>query len=205
MIRSFKASKIKRTPGKSEERNLLSAARRGSNDAFGRLVETHRDTIIGLAYGYIRNREDALDVAQETFIRAYRNLGRFRGESAFSTWLYRITCNLCRDRLRRQARERVGRLEDLSQEHGEIPVVSPTQDPRQHAQEREMEDLILRAVNRLPHKQRDVILLREIVGLSYAEIAATLGCRPGTVMSRLFHARRAVVEAIEPFLSEQEA
>ena len=68
-----------------------------------------------------------------------------------------------------------------------------------------MEDLILRAVNRLPHKQRDVILLREIVGLSYAEIAATLGCRPGTVMSRLFHARRAVVEAIEPFLSEQEA
>jgi RNA polymerase sigma-70 factor (ECF subfamily) len=194
-----------RTIAPNEERDLLSAARGGNTDAFGRLVEIHRDSIIRLAYGYVRDREEALDIAQEAFIKAYRHLGRFRGESAFSTWLYRITCNLCRDRLRQRARRQVGSLEDMMQSDGQVPIATSTEDPREHAEQQEMETLILHAINRLPPKQRDVILLREIAELSYAEIAAAVGCRLGTVMSRLFHARQAVAQALEPLVHNQEA
>ena len=97
---------------REKEKKLLEAAKRGDEEAFGRLVVTHRDRVIALAYSYLRHREEALDAAQDAFLKAYRNLRRFRGESAFSTWLYRITCNLCRDRLRQKARRPTDSLSD---------------------------------------------------------------------------------------------
>ncbi len=185
---------------RNEEKKLLKSAREGDQEAFERLVLVHRDRVIALAFNYLKDREEALDAAQDVFFKAYRNLHRFRGESAFSTWLYRITSNLCRDRLRQKARRPAEGVHEQTIEADDGLRAPNTLTPRESAEESEMEDRILEAVDRLPPAQREVILLREIAQLSYKEIAEAVRCRPGTVMSRLFHARKTLAEELEPLL-----
>jgi RNA polymerase sigma-70 factor (ECF subfamily) len=143
----------------------------------------------------LRNRDDALDVVQDTFTKAYQSLDRFKGESSFYTWLYRITLNLCIDHQRRLARMPLAPLE-AAEGPEESPVVHAARgdaerdNPLQRVQEVEIGQRIREAIAELTPEHRAVILLREVEGLSYEEISRALECPKGTVMSRLHYARR---------------
>ena len=161
------------------DRETVAACQRGDREAFDRLVERHQREVYRLCYRYVGHHEDANDLAQEAFLRAWRSIGRFRGESAFSTWLYRIAVNAC---LNHRALKRVP-TQDL-------PETLP--DPSRGAQSRaEAEDEARRvrgAIARLPEKQRATLILKLYHDLSHEEVASVLGSSVGTVKSNLFHA-----------------
>jgi len=175
------------------DRELVERARAGDHDAFRGLVERYQHKIASLALGMLRSREDALDVAQETFTRAYQSLDRFKGDAAFYTWLYRIAVNLCLDHQRRDSKQTLVPLE--SDERGEgavaaLPDALRRDQPFERARDAEIADRVRAAMRELTPDHRAVILLREVEGLSYAEISEVLDCPKGTVMSRLHYARR---------------
>jgi RNA polymerase sigma-70 factor (ECF subfamily) len=179
---------------------LVAASRRGDREAFRGLFDRYFRRILAAATGILRNRDDALDVAQETFIKAYQNLGGFKGDSAVYTWLYRITVNLCIDAQRREARaSRAGLTREGAssgnasahdREFTERPDESPDVDPFERVQSLELGARMMAALDELTPEHRAVILLREIEGLSYEEISQVMQCAKGTVMSRLHYARK---------------
>jgi RNA polymerase sigma-70 factor (ECF subfamily) len=174
---------------------LVQRARRGDREAFRSLVERYQHKVTALATGMLRNRDDALDVVQDTFAKAYQSLDRFKGESNFYTWLYRITLNLCIDHQRRVARMPLAPIE-ASESPEESPGINASRDdaqrddPLQRVHESEVGHRIRQAIAELTPEHRAVILLREVEGLSYEEISLALECPKGTVMSRLHYARR---------------
>lgn len=183
-------------------------ARDGDRRAFGELVETYQRRVYAIAYGILRQREDAWDAAQEAFVKAYRNLDRFHGDSAFYTWLYRITYNLSIDLLREKKRKETvamdderSQLEDALSEQGRRPEGHPDD----VANRKELTSVLHEAMNRLSEKHRAIIVLREVEGLSYEEMAEVLGISKGTVMSRLFHARKNLQKLLAPYVDEGEA
>jgi RNA polymerase sigma-70 factor (ECF subfamily) len=161
------------------ERETIAACQRGDREAFDRLVERYQRDVYRLCYRYVGGHEDANDLAQEVFLRAWRSIGRFRGDSAFSTWLYRIGVNAC---LNHRALKRVPTQE--------LPEALP--DPARGALARaEAADDARRvraAVDRLPEKQRATVILKIYHDLSHEEVASILGSSVGTVKSNLFHA-----------------
>lgn len=172
---------------------LVQRAQSGDRDAFRQLVERYQTKIAGLALGMLRNRDDALDIVQEAFTKAYQNLDRFQGNASFYTWVYRIAMNLCIDQQRRDGRMTPVPL-DLPDrpEESAIPVDDgPRPDePFDRARDGQIAERLRAAVADLTPEHRAVILLREVEGLSYEEIAEALDCPKGTVMSRLHYARR---------------
>jgi RNA polymerase sigma-70 factor (ECF subfamily) len=175
------------------DRDLVLQARGGDHQAFRALVERYQRKIAALALGVLRSREDAVDVVQETFVKAYENLERFKGDSTFYTWLYRIAMNLCVDHQRREARQ--GLVSIPLDDRGDAPPLPPPQGPRtdepfERAHDAEIASRVRTAIDELTPDHRAVILLREVEGLSYAEISEVLDCPKGTVMSRLHYARR---------------
>ena len=178
---------------------LVERAKGGDEDAFASLVHRHRDRAFAVAYRLVREREDALDVSQEAFVRAYQSLRGFKGEARFSTWLHRIVVNLALDHLRRQAHHEAGEYKDArALEEAAHQVVAPTPDPQQAVEATEMRRLIQEGMAGLPAEQRTALVLREIEGLSYKEIARAMRCSIGTVMSRLHYARRKMQAALRP-------
>ena len=179
----------------STDWDLVQQARRGDREAFRTLVERYQHKVTALATGMLRNRDDALDVVQDTFTKAYQSLDRFKGESSFYTWLYRITLNQCIDHQRRTARMPSAPLES-SETPEEAPSINAARDdaerddPLQRVHEAEVGQRIRQAISELTPEHRAVILLREVEGLSYEEISRALECPKGTVMSRLHYARR---------------
>jgi len=179
----------------STDWDLVQQARRGDREAFRTLVERYQHKVTALATGMLRNRDDALDVVQDTFTKAYQSLDRFKGESSFYTWLYRITLNQCIDHQRRTARMPSASLE-ASETPEEAPSINAARDdaerddPLQRVHEAEVGQRIRQAISELTPEHRAVILLREVEGLSYEEISRALECPKGTVMSRLHYARR---------------
>jgi RNA polymerase sigma-70 factor (ECF subfamily) len=175
---------------------LVRASRRGNQAAFRELVDRYYRRILAVATGMLRNREDALDVAQETFVKAYQNLADFKGDSAFYTWLYRIAVNLCIDLQRRESRYgRFGARGEASAADPEAGVEGhadgETRDePFEQVKDRELGARVLAAIDELTPDHRAVILLREVQGLSYDEISQVMQCAKGTVMSRLHYARK---------------
>jgi len=175
--------------------DLVQQARRGDREAFRSLVERYQHKVTALATGMLRNRDDALDVVQDTFTKAYQSLDRFKGESSFYTWLYRITLNLCIDHQRRTARMPQASIE-ATESPEEAPSINAARedaerdDPLQRIHEAEVGQRIRQAIAELTPEHRAVILLREVEGLSYEEISRALECPKGTVMSRLHYARR---------------
>jgi RNA polymerase sigma-70 factor (ECF subfamily) len=171
--------------------------RDGDRAAFRELVERHQGRAFGLALRVLRDEEQARDVVQDAFLKAYGSLDRFEGRSSFYTWLYRIVMNLCLDRKRR---ERSSRRVDWSEEvEREIPAdseSSATPDPDVALERSELRAQLSRAIALLPDDARRTLELREIDGLSYQEIAESLGVPKGTVMSRLHYARRRVRQAL---------
>jgi RNA polymerase sigma-70 factor, ECF subfamily len=171
---------------------LVEASRRGDREAFRVLFERYFRRVVAIATGMLRNREDSLDVAQETFIKAYQNLRSFKGDSTFYTWLYRITVNLCIDAQRREARHARASGETGAPELlvSESANESPESDPYAILKNRELGARVIAALDELTAEHRAVIVLREVEGLSYEEISNVMQCAKGTVMSRLHYARK---------------
>ncbi len=172
---------------------LVCQCRQGSGAAFRVLVERYQKKAFGQALAMLKDREEAMDVAQEAFVKVYRRLEHFQGSASFSTWLYRIVFNLCVDRLRRKETTWLDDLREQTQKESAINcglVSSPTiANPLQSTLQAELAKKINEALAQVPEKQREVLILRELEGLSYEEIARVLQVPKGTVMSRLHHAR----------------
>lgn len=194
-----------------EDLQLVKAAQAGDRTAFDQLVVRYQDRVVGLAYSLMGcRREEALDAAQEAFLKAYRQLGKFRSEASFFTWLYRIVVNQCCDmrrRLARRARElSLEETREGEESHASLQVVDNGQTDlaRRQVLQEELEQIVRSAVESLPDKQRTALLLREVENLSYQEIAKTMNMSTGTVMSRLHYARKMLAEKLASRLPELE-
>ena len=185
------------------DEQLVRDAQRGRMHAFEELVARHRDKVYARAFSFIRNEEEAVELAQEAWIKAWQRLHQFQGESNFLTWITRIVINLCLDELRRQKRRRTESLDQMAEESGGIekwmPVVFPNPSERLERQELRLGDQRAgreprrrneQAMAQMSIEQRTVLILHEYAGLEYQAIAQMVGCSLGTVMSRLFYARR---------------
>jgi RNA polymerase sigma-70 factor, ECF subfamily len=171
---------------------LVRAAQRGNMPAFEELVARHRDRIYARAYSMMRNEEEALDLSQEAWVKGWQRLRQFQGEASFATWMTRIVINLCLDQLRRLKRLRAESIEAMDEESGgverQMPVV--TGNPTAGLERAELRQRIDRALGQLSYEHRTALVLHEFEEMEYKEIARTMGCSIGTVMSRLFYARR---------------
>lgn len=202
-----------RREAREEDLRLVGLAKQGDARAFKSLVERNQGRLYAVAFGMLRDRDDAMDVVQDAFIKAHKKLAEFEGNAAFSTWLYRICVNLCIDRKRAEARRRSVDLDDVRpQELGDdrvyagvdiAPKLSAT-NPLKNARDKELGAEIGRALGELSEDHRTILLLREVDGLSYEEIASVLEIPRGTVMSRLFHARKNMQKLLRPFLGLEE-
>ena len=176
----------------ADDKTLVRAAQRGDMAAFEELVARHRDRIYARAYSMLRNEEEAIDLSQEAWVKGWQRLRQFQGESSFGTWMTRIVINLCLDQLRKQKRQRTESIEALDEESGgverQMPVV--TVNPTAGLERAELRRRIDRALGQLSYEHRTVLVLHEFEEMEYKEIARTMGCSIGTVMSRLFYARR---------------
>jgi RNA polymerase sigma-70 factor (ECF subfamily) len=171
---------------------LVRAAQQGDMAAFEGLVARHRDKIYARAYSMMRNEEEAIDLSQEAWVKGWQRLRQFQGDSSFGTWMTRIVINLCLDQLRKQKRQRTESIEAMDEESGgverQMPVV--TVNPTARLERGELRQRIDRALGQLSYEHRTVLVLHEFEELEYKEIAKTMGCSIGTIMSRLFYARR---------------
>jgi RNA polymerase sigma-70 factor (ECF subfamily) len=189
-----------------DERQLVRRAKRGDEKAFRTLMERYRRKVYSIAYGMVHNPEAAYDICQEVFIKVYRYLGSFQGSSSFYTWLYRISVNLSIDWLRKQGRHDLVDFDDSllrrEPDGAEALAVPKMQDsdPLKALARKELRDQIAKAFESLSEKHRAVLLLREVEGLSYDEIARALKIHKGTVMSRLHHARRNLQRALRTYV-----
>lgn|GEM_PF-188843 len=203
------SAEARRQQERARDEALVSRARDGDAAAFAQLVRAHQGRLFSVAFGMLRDRDDAMDVVQDAFIRAHRKLADFEGNSAFSTWLYRITVNLCIDRKRAVARRRQTDLDDVAGRNFEDDPLYAEADfaprlsganPLRNVGDKQLGEQIGRGMAQLSEDHRAIVLLREVEGMSYEEIAATLGIPKGTVMSRLFHARKNLQRALRPLL-----
>lgn len=172
---------------------MLRAVLAGDATAYRGLVEKYQGRVYSLVYGMVRNREDARDITQDAFVKAYNNLGSFRLESSFYTWLYRIAMNLAIDLVRkRQRRPTTSFEEGVASRDGDggIAEIHSDDSPRKVLERKQLYERIMDAMEKLPEDQREVVLLREVEGLSYKEISEVMDIPEGTVMSRLFYARK---------------
>ena len=175
-----------------EENDAVRRVLDGDADAFSPLVEAYQKNVYNLALRMTGNPEDALDMAQEAFIRAYNSLSSFRGDSKFSVWLYRIVSNVCLDFLRARKGRTAVPLSQTGPDGEDAALEIPDERALPEAElERALtRDAVRRGLQALPYNQREILLLREIQGLSYEEIAAALSLEGGTVKSRIFRARK---------------
>ena len=178
---------------RDEEKRIIDRVLAGDAQAFEALVLENQTQVYNLALRMVNNEQDACDIAQDAFIRAYRSLGNFRGESKFSVWLYRLTSNICLDFLRAQRRSRTISLSYTppdEEESTELNIPDERFAPHTQLEQKELRAELQQALGQLPPEQREILLLREISGLSYDEIARSLTLEPGTVKSRIFRARK---------------
>ena len=173
------------------ELELVRQAARGSADAFEQLVLAYQTPVYNLALRMTGNPEDALDLSQEAFCRAWRGIASYRFDSAFSTWLYRLTSNVCIDFLRRQKKRKTVPLQytDEDEEPRDLSIPDPSPGPEETLLARAEREQVARALARLEPEYREALTLRVINGLSYTEIAKILNIREGTVKSRIARAR----------------
>ena len=189
----------------ADDQTLILQCRAGDQAAFRELVKRYQQKAYGIAFGMLRDTDDAMDVTQEAFIKVHRYLDNFKGSSSFYTWLYRITVNLCIDYIRKHKRAQTVDYDDAvdhdEAQGGELLPSTLDMNPARQLDRRELREMIDRALETLSPTHRAVILMREVEGLSYKEMAEVMDVSMGTIMSRLFHARRhmqvALVEDME--------
>jgi len=176
----------------------VARARAGDEQAFRTLFERYHRRAYTLAYGMVHNADDALDIVQEGFIKAHRYLDKFEGTSSFYTWFYRIVMNLAIDHIRKRKRARHVDFNDaIAHLEGDAPVGEESllprilgQNPSKALARKEIRQQLAAALDELSDNHRAVLIMREFEGLSYQEMADVMACSKGTIMSRLFHARR---------------
>lgn len=173
--------------------------RAGDGEAFEELVATQQHRVFAVAFRMLGNRAEAEEVAQEVFLRAYRGVAEFRGEAKLSTWLYAITGHLCLNRLASGPRRLASRSDG---EEALRSVASDERDPAAEAERREVRAALDRAIDELPDDRRIVVVLRDLEGLTYEEIAEALGLELGTVRSRLHRARMELKDRLEKFFHD---
>jgi RNA polymerase sigma-70 factor, ECF subfamily len=177
---------------------LVRKCQAGEMNAFQELVARYHQKVYMVILGLLRNREDALDVAQETFFRAFQKIKSFQGGSSFYTWLYRIAVNLSIDAQRRQKRNPLDFRESMD---GILEAQNEVaKDPFSDVHDKELRETLLKAINDLTPEHKAVIVLRTFEGLSYKDIGEILGCSEGTVMSRLHYARKKLQDKLSAFL-----
>ena len=194
-----------------DDRELVKRAQRGDQAAFRTLVERYQRRVVSHALAMVKDPDEAMDIAQETFVRVHRYLPSFKGDASFFTWTYRIATNLCLDAARKRSRgERLGlsgRDDDDAREAeieaGLDPVSAALAGPGRRAENRELSEKLEEALATLSENHRAILLLRELDGLSYEELSKTLGIRKGTVMSRLFHARLKMQKKLREYLGSE--
>lgn len=189
-----------------EDRQLITQAQAGDRRAFQQLVERHQRRAFAIALSLVRDENDARELVQDAFLRVYKNLGSFQGTSSFFTWLYRIITNLSIDLIRKPGRP-VAELDDnrTDMEDVDFPFLSRVDgaDPADVVRRKEIAERLRKALDALPPYHRGVIVMREIEGLSYEEMAKAMDVSKGTIMSRLFHARQKLQRALHDTYVEQ--
>ena len=189
----------------ASDESLVKAAQSGDMDAFEELVARHRDKIYARAYSMMRNEDEAIDLSQEAWVKGWQRLIQFQGEAGFTTWLTRIVINLCLDRLRRRKRQHAESIEEMDEESGgverQMPIV--TINPTERLERAELRQRIDQALSQLSDAHRAVLVLHEFEGMEYKAIAQTVGCSMGTVMSRLFYARRKLAALLADLKNEK--
>jgi RNA polymerase sigma-70 factor (ECF subfamily) len=196
----------------TDDLTLVKRVRNGDQRAFKLLVERYQRKVYAVALGMLKDKEEAMDVSQEAFVKVYKYLDHFKGDASFYTWLYRITSNICIDVIRKRA--------GSGGEHAEFDETMPMDvseanigalgsrlgtNPQKSALRRELAEKIQEALAAVPEKHRAILLLREIEGMSYEDLSRTLDIPKGTVMSRLFHARAKVQKILSQYLELDEA
>lgn len=181
---------------------LIRRVQQGDRSAFDLLVAKYQHKILNLVMRYVKDPSEALDVAQEAFLKAYRAAPSFRGESAFYTWLYRIAINTAKNYLVAARRRPAAVAVDFAdtEQFESLTKQSDIDTPERLALTEEIGSAVEAAIQELPEELRTAILLREIEGMSYEEIAATMECPVGTVRSRIFRAREAIEERLRPLM-----
>ena len=188
--------------GGSSDQELVERVQKGDKKAFDLLVLKYQHKIVKLISRYIRDEAEVLDVAQEAFIKAYRALPRFRGDSAFYTWLYRIAVNTAKNFLVSQGRRppESDIDADEAEQYSGASALRDISTPERLLLKDEIESVVYKAIEQLPEDLRTAITLREMEGLSYEEIAQAMDCPVGTVRSRIFRAREAIDKKLAPLI-----
>ncbi len=196
----------------TDDLTLVKRVRSGDQRAFKLLVERYQRKVYAVALGMLKDKEEAMDVSQEAFVKVYKYLDHFKGDASFYTWLYRITVNICIDFIRKRAGaggEAVEFDETLPMDVSEANIGALGSrlgtNPQKSALRRELAEKIQEALAAVPEKHRAILLLREMEGMSYEDLSRTLDIPKGTVMSRLFHARAKVQKILSQYLELDEA
>jgi len=186
------------------DQQLVKQVQKGDKRAFDLLVKKYQHKIIGLVGRYVYDHHEAMDVAQEAFIKAYRALPKFRGDSAFYTWLYRIAINTAKNHLVAKGRRPpdVDVDVDDAQHHTTNHGLKEIENPENQLYKAELEKAVYQVLDQLPEDLRMALTLREFEGMSYEDIANVMGCPVGTVRSRIFRAREAVDKVIKPMMND---
>lgn len=193
-----------------EDGPLIAAAQAGDLSAFDTLIRRHQDRVYNQAWRLLGDHDEASDLTQEVFIRVFRKIHLYRGDAAFSTWLYRVTHNLAKNRWKQMERKGRGKTVSLDQpradDDDDRPLDKPdaSPGPRQQAEGREILGHLERELHGLGYEHREVLVLRFVENLSYEEIADVLGANLGTVKSRICRARQELRRRMEPFLDDAE-
>jgi RNA polymerase sigma-70 factor (ECF subfamily) len=187
---------------------FVESIREGDIAAFTTLVDQYKQMVYRLAVQVTKNHEDAMDVMQETFIKVYRSIHKFRMDSSFETWLYRIVVNLSLNALKKHNRlnEKKYSLEDVENSKkldnlaATSAVIQDRSNPHVEVEKRELREAVGKAVASLPLHQRTVVILHEFEGLTHSQIASVMGCSEGTIRSRLHYARKRLKELLRPYI-----
>jgi len=191
------SNRLQRDTESEQDRRLILRAQAGDAGAFRLLIERHQRRVFAIALGLVRDEQDAREIAQEAFLRVHKGLPQFHGGSTFFTWLYRIVTNLSIDLMRKPSRREADlhfALEVDDADSTLLPAVDA--DPYDVVRRGELSERISRALEQLPPYHRGVILMREVEGMSYEEMAEAMQVSKGTIMSRLFHARKKLQRAL---------
>lgn len=196
----------------ADDREIITAVLRGKRDRYAELVERHQRTAWKVAYSLVRNEHEATELSQIAFVKAYERLRQFRHDAKFSTWLYRIIVNECKDWWKRAARRPA--MVPLGSQVGGVgeaddgplfDVADPQNDPSEAAANQELSRRMAEAIERLSVKQRTAFVLHHVQGLSMEETATSMGCRVGTVKAHAFRATEALRERLAPYVTMKEA
>jgi RNA polymerase sigma-70 factor (ECF subfamily) len=189
----------------ASDEQLVKAAKKGNMAAFEELVARHRDKVYARAFSMMRNEDEAVDLSQEAWVKSWQRLKQFQGESSFGTWMTRIVINLCLDQLRKRKRQRAESIEEMEAESGgvERQMAIVTVNPTERLERGELRKKIDQALSQLSHEHRTALVLHEFEEMEYKQIAKTMGCSIGTVMSRLFYARRKMAVLLANLKTEE--